>query len=140
MPKQPKFNDAQIRAESVTVEQLAHNIQSQALLLSEKFDALYVNLKYADPIKDAAFDRYMITMAHCKMMCDQMPSLAHQAHEMQTYGLPKVQDDLSHLNRHVGGQVATCPVAGRRGLTPLQAPAPSAEISAFGNAPVALPA
>lgn len=99
MLKQTQFDEAQVRAVSVQVEELAHNIQSQALLLREKFDALYPNLQFADPIKNAAFDRYMVTLAHAKMLCDQMPSLAHQAREMQSYGKQQLVIDVSNLSR-----------------------------------------
>lgn len=100
MPKSTTINDAAIRAASVIIEQLAQNIQSRAELLREQFDALYPNLQFADPVKDVAFDRYMIALAHAKMFCDQMPSLAHQAREMQRFGLPVPAADLSRLNRN----------------------------------------
>lgn len=99
MPKQTTINDAQIRAVSVQVEQLAHNIQSQALLLRDAFNELYPNLQFADPVRDVAFDRYLLCMANAKLLCDQMPSLAYQAREMQTFGLPDPVADATHLNR-----------------------------------------
>jgi len=111
MPKQTTINDAAIRAASVIIEELAHEIQNRASVLREKFDELYPNLQFADPIQDVAFDRYMIALAHAKMFCDQMPSLAYQAREMQRFGLspialaatgglPDPAADLSRLSRN----------------------------------------
>jgi len=98
MPNQTTFDDAQIRTISVQVEQLAHSIQSHALLLREKFDELHPLLQYVDPIKDVTFQRYMITLAHVKMLCDQVPSLAYQARKMQSYGKQQVSVDVSNLS------------------------------------------
>ena len=110
MPKQTTIDDAAIRTASVQIEQLAHEIQNRAIVLREQFDALYPNLQFADPVKDAAFDRYMIALAHAKMFCDQMPSLTYQARAMQSFGLPDPAADVSQLNRYVSGnQVAACP-------------------------------
>ena len=108
MPKQAKFNDAQVRAESVQVECLAHNIQSQALLLRQVFDEMYGNLQFADPVKDVEYHRYMITMAHVIMLCDQTPSLAHKAREMQNYGKQQLVEDVRNLS-HI--TTASAPVA-----------------------------
>jgi len=99
MPKQTTINDAAIRAASVQIEQLAQNIQNRAVLLREQFDKLYPNLQFADPVRDVAFDRFMIALAHAKMFCDQMPSLAYQAREMQRFGLPVPAIDVAHLRR-----------------------------------------
>lgn len=99
MEKQTAFDDSQIRVVSVQVEELAHEINNRATVLREKFNELYPNLQFADPVKDVEFHRFMITMAHVKMLCDQMPSLAHQAREMQNYGRQKDPADVSNLNR-----------------------------------------
>ena len=109
MSKQTTIDDAQIRAVSVQVEELAREIQNRANVLREKFHELYGNLKYADPVKHAAFDRYMITMAHVKMLCDQMPSLACQAREMQLFGKQKLMEDVAHLNRLMPATAAPVP-------------------------------
>lgn len=98
MPKQTTIDDAAIRAASVQIEQLAQSIQSRAVLLSEQFDALYLNLKFADPVKDVAFDRYMIALARAKSLCEVMPFLAYQAREMQRFGLPQPAEDLTRLH------------------------------------------
>lgn len=99
MKQENEMNTAQIRAVSVQIEQVANNIQSQALLLREKFDELYGNLQFADLAKDVAFDRYMCTLARAKSLCEVMPSLAYQAREMQCFGLPQVAEDITHLSR-----------------------------------------
>ena len=110
MKPEKQFDDAQIRAVSVQIEELAHEINNRAKVLREKFNELHGNLKYADPVKDVAFDRYLITMAHVIMLCDQAPSLAYQAREMQGYGKQQLIADVSNLNRYVSGnQVAACP-------------------------------
>ena len=110
MPKQTTADDAGIRAASVQVEELAHAINNRARALRETFNELNRNLKYADPIKDAEFDRFMLTMAHVLLLCDQAPSLAYQAREMQSYGKRKIAEDVSSLNRYVSGnQPAACP-------------------------------
>jgi len=52
----------------------------------------------------------MLTMAHVLLLCDQAPSLAYQAREMQSYGKRKIAEDVSSLNRYVSGnQPAACP-------------------------------
>lgn len=99
MNKQTPINDAAIRAASVQIEQLAQSIQSRAELLREQFDELYPNLQFADPVKDVAFDRYMIALARAKSLCEVMPSLAYQAREMQRFGLPQPAEDVTRLNR-----------------------------------------
>jgi len=99
MPIQTTINDAAIRAASVIVERLAQNITAQAVLLRQQFDALYPNLQFADPVRDVALDRYLLTMAHVKMLCDQMPSLAYQARKMQQYGKQQLAADVSNLSR-----------------------------------------
>ena len=96
--EQTAINDNQIRATSVTVECLAHNIQSQAILLRDAFNELYPNLQFAAPVKDEAFSRYLVTLAHVVMLCDQAPSLAHQAREMQSYGKQQLVVDVSNLS------------------------------------------
>ena len=99
MPKQTTINDAAIRAASVQIEQLAQQINHRAKLLCEQFDALYPNMRFADPVKDTAFDRYMIAIARAKSLCEVCPSLAYQAREMQRFGLPDPAADYSTLNR-----------------------------------------
>ena len=99
MPKQTTINDAAIRAASVIIEELAHNISNRAELLREQFDTLYPNIQFADPVLDVAFDRYMLTLAHVKMLCDQAPSLAHQAREMQLFGKQQLVADVRNLSR-----------------------------------------
>lgn len=109
MPQQKQINDAQIRVVSVQIEELAHELQNRAKVLREKFDELYPNLRYADPVKDVAFDRYLITMANVIMLCDQAPSLAYQAREMQSYGKQQLMKDVRNLSRLTP---APAPVAG----------------------------
>lgn len=108
MPKQTTFNDAQVRSASVTIEQLAKNILSQAVMLREQFDALYPNLKFADPVKHADFDRYMLAIARAKSLCEVCPGLAWQAREMQRYGLPNPVSDVSTLNRLTISPAVSC--------------------------------
>ena len=98
MPKQTTINDAAIRTASVQIEQLAQQINHRAKLLCEQFDALYPNLQFADPVKDVAFDRYLIALARAKSLCEVMPSLAYQAREMQRFGLPQPAEDLTRLH------------------------------------------
>jgi len=108
MPKQTTIDDAAIRAASVIIEELAHNISNRAELLREQFDALYPNLQFADPVRDAAFDRYMLTLARVKMLCDQAPSLAHQAREMQLFGKAQLVADVSALSRLTPALAVPC--------------------------------
>lgn len=99
MPKQTAINDAQIRAASVIIEELAHNISNRAEMLREQFDTLYPNIQFADPVRDATFNRYMLTLAHVKMLCDQAPSLAHQAREMQRFGKEQIVEEVVRINQ-----------------------------------------
>ena len=98
MPQQTQINTTQIRAESVQIEELAHEITSRGRVLREKFDALYINLKFSPPLKDGPFDRYMSTIAHVILLCDQAPSLAFLAREMQSYGQQQASADVSNLS------------------------------------------
>ena len=93
-----QINTAQIRAESVQIEELAHEIANRGRVLREKFDALYINLKFSPPLKDGPFDRYMSAIAHVLLLCDQAPSLAYQAREMQSYGKQELVADVARFN------------------------------------------
>jgi hypothetical protein len=99
MPNQTQIDTAQIRAESVQIEELAHEIANKGKVLREKFDALYINLKFSPPLKDGPFDRYMCAIAQVIMLCDQAPSVAYLAREMQSYGKQQPIEDVSNLNR-----------------------------------------
>jgi len=109
MPKQTTIDDAAIRASSVIIEQLAQSIQSRAILLREQFDKLYPNLQFADPVKDASFDRYMNALARAKSLCEVMPSLAYQSREMQQFGLPVVPAGLRNPETAIATSRALVP-------------------------------
>ncbi|MCX6994163.1 MAG: hypothetical protein NT011_13615 [Kiritimatiellaeota bacterium] len=108
MSKQTEINYAQIRAESVPIEELAYRIGNSAKELRERFNALYDNLKFSPSLKDSPFDRYMCSIAGMMMLGDQAPSLAYQAREMQLFGKKQLVEDVAHLNRLTP---ATSPVA-----------------------------
>jgi len=88
MNEQTEFDAAQIRAVSVQVEQVAREIALRAGILHEKFNELYCNWHYADPVHDVPFEHYMLALARAKFLCDEACALTQQAKEMQRYGLP----------------------------------------------------
>ncbi len=89
MPGQTAINDSQIRATAAEVEILANLIAGKAEELRKAFDQLYPNLHFAHPVKDKAFDRFMLTLARVKMMADELPSLAYQARLMREFHMPQ---------------------------------------------------
>ena len=99
MQKQTEINDAQIRAESVRLEEVAQEALNRARVFGEIFDALYPNLEFADPVKHAAFDRLMITLARAKSLCECLPSLAYQAKEMQLFGKQQLAEEVARINQ-----------------------------------------
>jgi hypothetical protein len=87
-----EVNQAKVRAAAVQVEHIAYLINRQAEDLRKKFDDMYEYLDHADPVGDVAFERYMLTLARAKSLCDVMPSLIFQAQAMQKFGLPARAD------------------------------------------------
>lgn len=92
MSEQTTINDAQIRAEAAEIEIIAKQIQSLAGNLRNSFNALHPNLQFAHPTKDVALDRFMLTLARVKMLCDALPALEFQARAMREFHMPRPEE------------------------------------------------
>lgn len=90
MKQIPKINSDHVRTVAVQVECLATAINRQTGTLQKKFDELYGYLQFTDPKNDASLDRFLLTLARAKSLCDVLPSLIYQAQALQKFGLPTV--------------------------------------------------